>query len=347
MSRVVTPRIRALSGYTPGEQPPAGSRLIKLNTNENPYPASPEVAGAVEESISRLHLYPEPLSDGLRRKAAERYRVRTENVLVGNGSDEILALCFKACTAPGDRVAYPVPTYSLYRTLADLSECEAVEADARDGKVPAAVLEANASITLLCTPNSPLGYEIPLDQVRHVAGTTQGLVVVDEAYVDFGGTTALSLIEELENLLVLRTLSKSYSLAGARVGLAFAQPQLIAELCKVKDSYNVSRLAQAAGTAALNDVAWMEANVARVRITRERVREELMRLGFVVPPSAANFLWVECGAAGGAAVYRSLRDRGVLVRFFDVAGLRGGVRVTVGSDEDMDRFLEAIAEARP
>jgi histidinol-phosphate aminotransferase len=347
VSRVVRPRIRSLTGYAPGEQPPAGSRLIKLNTNENPYPASPEVARAVEESITRLHLYPEPLSDGLRRAAAERYGVRPERVLVGNGSDEILALCFKACAGPGDRVAYPVPTYSLYRTLAELSECEVVEVDARDGELPAAVMAADARITFLCTPNSPLGYEIPLVNVRRVAENTRGLVVVDEAYVDFGGTTALSLIDDLENLLVLRTLSKSYSLAGARVGLAFAQAGLINELCKVKDSYNVSRLAQAAGIAALSDVGWMEANVARVRMTRDRVRGELIRLGFVVPPSAANFLWVECAPLGGEKVYRALRERGVLVRFFDVSGLRGGVRVTIGSDDDMDRFLDAIAGVRP
>jgi histidinol-phosphate aminotransferase len=347
VSRVVRPRIRSLAGYVPGEQPPAGSRLIKLNTNENPYPASPEVARAVEESIARLHLYPEPLSDGLRRVAAERYGANPDNVLVGNGSDEILALCFKACTGPGDRVAYPVPTYSLYRTLADLSECEAVEAEARSGEVPAAVIEADAKITFLCTPNSPLGYEIPIEQVRRVAQATRGLVVADEAYVDFGGNTALALIEDLDNLLVLRTLSKSYSLAGARIGLAFAQPGLIAQLCKVKDSYNVSRLAQAAGIAALNDVGWMESNVARVKLTRDRVRKELIRLGFDVPPSAANFLWVDCGPTGGPAIYRFLRERGVLVRFFDAPALRNGVRVTIGGEEDMDRFLEAIADSRP
>jgi len=347
VSRVVRPAIRALTGYTPGEQPAAGTRLIKLNTNENPYPASPAVARAVEESITRLHLYPEPLSDGLRRKAAERYGVRQENVLVGNGSDEILAMCFKACAGPGDRVAYPVPTYSLYRTLADLSECQAVEVPARDGRVPNAVLEADARITFLCTPNSPLGYEIPLGEVRRVSAATRGLVVVDEAYVDFGGTSALPLLERLDNLLVLRTLSKSYSLAGARIGLGFGPAGVIAELCKVKDSYNVSRLAQAAGTAALEDSGWMETNVTRVRLTRERVRQELVRRGFEVPASAANFLWVECGPAGGEMVYRSLREQGVLVRFFDVPLLRGGIRVTIGSDEEMDRFLDAIAVVRP
>lgn len=347
MSPVIRPVIRALTGYTPGEQPAAGARLIKLNTNENPYPASPQVARAVEESITRLHLYPEPLADGLRRKAAERFGVRPENVLVGNGSDEILAICFKGCAGAGDRVAYPVPTYSLYRTMADLSECQVVEASARDGRVPDAIVDADARITLLCTPNSPLGYEIPLEEVRRVSAATRGLVVVDEAYVDFGGTSALSLLEGLENLLVLRTLSKSYSLAGARIGLAFAAADLIAELCKVKDSYNVSRLAQAAGVAALEDSGWMEANVTRVRLTRERVRRELIRRGFEVPPSAANFLWVEFGPAGGEAVYNTLREQGVLVRFFDAPLLRSGIRVTIGSDEEMDRFLAAIAVVRP
>jgi histidinol-phosphate aminotransferase len=209
-----------------------------------------------------------------------------------------------------------------------------------------AIVEADACITFLCTPNSPLGYEIPFAEILRVARRTNGLVVIDEAYVDFGGTTALPLLDETDNLLVLRTLSKSYSLAGARIGLAFANPELVAELCKVKDSYNVSRLAQAAGEAALADVAWMEANVARVRLTRDRVRSELLRLGFEVPTSAANFLWVDCGTLGGEPVYRALRERGVLVRFFDAPALRAGVRVTIGSDEDMDRFLVAIAECR-
>lgn len=319
--------------------------MVKLNTNENPYPASPTVVAAVERAAATLHLYPAPLADGLRRRAAARFGVGVDAVLVGNGSDELLSLCFKACTRPGDRVAYPWPTYSLYRTLADIAGCVAVEARAADGRVPEEVVDAKARITFLCTPNSPLGYEIPREQILEVARSTSGLVVVDEAYVDFGGVTALPLLEHLDNVLVLRTLSKSYSLAGARIGFAVGRPDLIAELCKVKDSYNVSALAQAAGCAALDDSEWTARNVMRVRATRERVREELHRMGLEAPSSAGNFLWVDCGAKGGAAVCLALREQGVLVRYFDAPGLYGGVRVTIGTDEQMDRFLDAMKTA--
>jgi len=344
MRSVVSSRIRGLSGYTPGEQPPAGARIIKLNTNENPYPASPKVARAVEAAVGRLHLYPEPLSDGVRRRAAALYGVTPENVLVGNGSDEILALCFKACCADGGRIAFSTPTYSLYRTLAEIAGVEVVEASTFDGHVPAALLGATANITFLCTPNSPLGYEIAADEVESVAERAQGLVVVDEAYVDFGGSTALALIAKHANLLVLRTLSKSFSLAGARIGLGFAEPALIGELAKVKDSYNVSRLAQAVGEAALEDPDWMRQNVARVIATRERVASELRAMGFRVPESSANFVWMDCSSLGGRAVYEALRRRGILVRFFDAPGLTDGVRVSIGTDEDMTRFLAAVAD---
>lgn len=342
-SRLIDSRIRALSGYVPGEQPGEGSTLIKLNTNENPYPASPAVAQAVAAAAARLHLYPEPLSNGLRKAAAHAWGVEEKCVIVGNGSDEILSLCVKACTRAGERIAFPSPTYSLYRTLAELAGCEVVEAPSRNGAVPRAISTAGARITFLCTPNSPYGYEISRDTIREVASASPGLVVVDEAYVDFGGTSALPLLSEFDNLLVLRTLSKSYSLAGARIGFGIAREDLIAELCKVKDSYNVSRLAQAAGEAALADTAWMKANVDRICRTRERARGELLSRGFEVLPSAANFLWVECGPGGGAEAYQRLRGAGVLVRAFDTAELRSGIRVTVGTDEQMDVFLAAMA----
>ncbi len=344
MSRVVSDRIRALDGYAPGERPSADARVIKLNTNENPYPASPKVVRAVEESLARLHLYPEPMSDGLRRAAASLYGVEPENILVGNGSDELLGLSFKACAPDGGRVAFPVPTYSLYRTLAELAGCEVVTATSLEGRVPPEVVAADADILFLCTPNSPLGYEIPVPELEDVAQRASGLVVIDEAYVDFGGTTALRLIDRFDNVLVLRTLSKSFSLAGARVGLAFGRVDLIRELAKVKDSYNVSRLAQAAGQAALEDPDWMESNASRVVVTRKRVAVALGAMGFAARPSAGNFLWVDCGAFGGRATYEGLRDRGILVRFFDAPALTSGVRVSIGTDADMDRFLTAITD---
>jgi len=339
---LVSARVRALEGYVPGEQP-VGGRLIKLNTNENPYPCSPLVARAIADEAGRLHLYPSPSAQALREKAAEVYGVRPGQVLVGNGSDELLAIVLRACVEPGDAVAWPVPTYSLYRTLAALVGARAVEVPGGDG-IPSALGAASPVVTFLCTPNSPTGRTLPMDAIEAYAASCSGLVVVDEAYIDFGGNSALSILGRHPNMVVTRTFSKSFSLAGLRLGLAFAHEDLIAEFLKVKDSYNVSRLGIAAGVAALEDRAWMEASVARVRATRARVSAALERAGLPAGESAANFLWVDCSARGGGkAVYDLLRSRGVLVRWFDADGLRAGVRVSIGTDEQMDAFLAALA----
>ncbi len=339
----VLERIQRIAGYQPGEQP-RDEGLVKLNTNENPYPPSPAVAEAVERAAGiGLELYPPPFADPLREAAAARYGVSPEQVLAGNGSDELLSICVRATVAPGDTIAYPVPTYSLYRTLAELAGASAREVPAEPGSVPESLAGSGARLIFVCSPNSPFGCPVAPADVGRLATTTDALVVADEAYIDFGGESALSLISRHQNLIVLRTFSKSFSLAGVRLGLAFANADLIAELAKVKDSYNVSRLAIAAGTAALEDYPWMERNVARVTATRERVVGELRAMGFGVPDSAANFFWVDCRKAGGGRrVYETLRVAGVLVRFFDSNDLRDGVRVTVGTDEAMDRLLDLM-----
>lgn len=342
---LVLPRIAEMVGYTPGEQPADESRLVKLNTNENPYPATPSVAEAVREAAAQLHLYPEPMADSLRNAAAERYGVVPESVLVGNGSDELLSIVLRACAGSEGRVAYGVPTYSLYRTLAETVGADIVEFPIeRDGEVAAGLAAGSADVSFLCTPNSPFGSTLDSDAVESVLRDASGVVVVDEAYGDFGGSTALPLLERWENLIVTRSFSKSFSLAGARLGLAFGAPALMAELAKVKDSYNISRLSLAAGLAALEDFAWMEANVRRVVATRARVVEALTARGWATRPTEANFFWMDCvGRGGGAQVYSQLREAGVLVRYFDRPGLDGGVRVTVGTDEQMDCFLDALA----
>jgi histidinol-phosphate aminotransferase len=345
VSDIVAPRVAALAGYVPGEQPADSERVIKLNTNENPYPPSAEIAGAVSEAASRLALYPAPLADPLREAAAERYGVTREQVLVGNGSDELLAICLRACACDGGSVAYPVPTYSLYSTLAAIEGATTVEVPMEPGgELPRELIDSDADVLFLCSPNSPYGTTIALEQIERAAAATRSLVVADEAYVDFGGETALRLLPAYPNLLVLRTFSKSFSLAGLRLGLAFGSTELVAQLAKVKDSYNVSRLAIAGGVAALQDYACMERSVAKVVSTRERVISRLRDAGYGIPESRANFFWMDCGAQGGATVYQRLRERGVLVRFFDTETLRGGVRVTVGTDEEMDVFLSALLD---
>ncbi len=332
-----------MRGYVPGEQPRSGS-VVKLNTNENPYPPSPEVAPAVARAAEGdLRLYPSPCADELREKAAEVYHVRSDQVLVGNGSDDLLAICLRACVGEGDEVAFTVPTYFVYRSLVEIVGARRTEiADSARGCVPDGLVASSAPIKLVCTPGSPYGSVIELDQIRRLAAASAGMVVVDEAYGDFAEGSALALLSEHSNLVVVRSLSKSFSLAGVRLGLAFACPQVISELVKVKDSYNVSRLAIAAGVAALGDMAWMRANVARVVATRGRVVEALRERDWTVRDSDANFFWMDCGGAGGRSVYDRLYDLGVLVRWFDEPGLRSGVRVSVGSDAEMDRFLDAL-----
>jgi histidinol-phosphate aminotransferase len=342
---LVSPRVRAMSGYTPGEQP-AGRKLIKLNTNENPYPCSPLVVEAIEREAHSLHLYPSPMADELRERAAEVYGVRPSQVMAGNGSDELLAIVLRACIEAGDAAAWVVPTYSLYRTLAELAGARIVEIDGDPSTIPAALAQAKARVTFLCTPNSPTGRSIASADIAAFAREAAGVVVVDEAYVDFGGKTALTMLDDHPNMVVSRTFSKSFSLAGLRLGLLFGHEDLLAELAKVKDSYNVSRLAIAAGVAALEDRAWMSSNVSRIRATRSRVTAALRRAGFGVEDSAANFLWVDCSSKGGGkAAYDRLRAGGVLARWFAGPRLEGGIRVSIGTDPDMDRFLELLGAA--
>lgn len=343
--QLVSARTAAMQGYVPGEQP-SDARLIKLNTNENPYACSPLVAEAIEAEARRLHLYPSPCADALRAKAAQIYDVREGQILVGNGSDELLSILVRACTQPGDVVAYPVPTYSLYRTLAEAAGARAVELPWQDDAIPPGLADVDARVIFLCSPNSPTGLALPLEEIAAFARRAACVVVVDEAYADFGTTTALSILDDHPNMMVLRTFSKSFSLAGLRLGLGFAGEELVAELVKIKDSYNVSRLAIAAGVAALEDHAWMRSNVARVRATRARVTARLRSAGFDVRDSSANFLWVDCqDHGGGKAVYDRLRQAGVLVRYFDQEGLRGGVRITIGTDDQMDRALAVLGAA--
>jgi histidinol-phosphate aminotransferase len=342
---LVSKRVRSIEGYTPGEQP-AGGPLVKLNTNENPYPCSPLVVEAIQTEAHRLHLYPSPMSDTLREKAAAVYKVKPSQVMAGNGSGELLAILLRACTEPGEAVAYPVPTYSLYRVLAELAGVKAIEVPADGSPIPKGVGDARARAVFLCTPNSPTGRALPLDSIAAFARTQEGVVVVDEAYVDFGGPSALTILADHPNMVVTRTFSKSFSLAGLRLGLLFGHEDLVAELAKVKDSYNVSRIAIAAGVAALDDLGWMQSNVARVRATRARVTAAMRHAGMAVEDSAANFLWVDCSKVGGGrAAYERLREGGVLARFFPGPGMDSHIRVSIGTDDEMDRFLSLLGAA--
>ena len=320
--------------------------MVKLNTNENPYPPSPHVLEAVTRAVNEgVRLYPDPEATALRRRAAETYDVTPDRIIVGNGSDELLALVLRATIDPGDRVAYPVPTYSLYDTMVATQGGEAVRLPfPSDFRLPSGLAATGARLTIVCNPNSPSGTLVPVGEIDALARSLTGLLVVDEAYVDFARESALGLVGRRENVLVVRTLSKSYSLAGLRIGLAFGHPDLIAGLRTVKDSYNVSRLAQTAGEAALGDPAWMQANVARIRATRGRLTADLAALGFQVLPSEANFVLARRPGHDLGPLARALAARDILVRHFAVPGLTDALRITVGTDAEVATLLAAIAE---
>ena len=343
----IRPLVSAMTGYVPGEQP-QDRRYIKLNTNENPYPPSPRVIAAVRAAAGdELRLYPDPLANALRDRAAAVYGLRRENILAGNGSDELLNLIVRACVGPGGRVAYPYPTYSLYDTLVTLQEGEAVHvAYPPDFSLPSGLVEAHAPVTFLCHPNSPSGTAVPIEAIRALAEQVAGLLVVDEAYVDFAEANALGLVHAYDNVIVLRTFSKSFALAGMRIGLAFAAPSIIAELLKVKDSYNVTRLSIVAATTALEDYGWMEANVARIRRTRQRLTEELRRRDYTVLPSQANFVLARRPGRNLEPVYAGLKERGVLVRYFSTPELADALRISVGTDEEVDALIGALDDLR-
>jgi histidinol-phosphate aminotransferase len=339
----IRPSIAAMDGYVPGEQP-QGRRYIKLNTNENPYPPSPRAIEAVRAAAcDDLRLYPEPMANAVRERAAKRYGLEIDNILVGNGSDELLSLILRACVGPHDRVVYPYPTYSLYDTLVAIQDGEVVHLPyPPDFKLPAGLAEAQGRVTMICHPNSPSGTAVPIADIEALARKLSGLVVVDEAYVDFSDHSALPLVQAHDNVLVLRTFSKSFSLAGMRIGLALGPAPLIAELLKVKDSYNVTRASIAAAAAALDDYEWMTANVARIRATRSRLTEALRGRGFRVLDSQANFVLARRPGDSLEPLYLQLKERGILVRYFRTPELFDALRITVGTEDQTDALLAAL-----
>ncbi|MFQ5683124.1 MAG: histidinol-phosphate transaminase [Candidatus Binatia bacterium] len=346
MSRYLRKNIADLEGYVAGEQPQNGN-IIKLNTNENPYPPSPRVLSAIRKATDRsLRLYPEPLGDHLRSLAASTYGVRPENVLAGNGSDELLSILARCFVGEGDQVAYPVPTYTLYDTLIAIQGGKTVRLDYLPGfAVPDGLYSQTAALTFLCNPNSPSGTLISLREIERLARSVSGILVVDEAYIDFAEgeeKSSIPLIRGLSNLVVLRSFSKSFSLAGLRIGLAFAAEEIIAGMTKVKDSYNVNRLSLVGATAALLDLPWMAHNVRRIQRTRKRLVRKLKSMGFQVYPSAANFVLARKEGQSLEGVYEELKRRMILVRYFDVPGLKDSLRITVGTTQETQKLLHEM-----
>jgi histidinol-phosphate aminotransferase len=341
--------VRGVEPYTPGEQPQASRHVVKLNTNENPYPPSQAVLDALHDAVDeRLRLYPDPEARTLRVEAARLYGLPPECILAGNGSDELLALVLRALVDPGDRVAFPVPTYSLYETLVAVQGGTVVEVPwPSDWSLPRELERADAKVTFLCNPNSPSGTIVPLDQIERLADRVAGILVVDEAYADFGPVTALGLVGCRRNVVVLRTLSKAYSLAGLRVGLAFGDPALLRGLRTVKDSYNLDRLSQVAACAALRDRTAFDAAISRVCRTRARLTDALRAHGYLVPESYANFVLARRPGVDQSGLAGALAESDILVRHFWTHGLGDALRISVGTDEEIDVLLTALARLAP
>lgn len=339
--------VRELQPYTPGEQPRVPG-LIKLNTNENPYPPTPAIGEALSRSADRLRLYPDPVCWELREEIARLHGCRPEQVFVGNGSDEILSLCARAFVEPDGTIGYFVPSYSLYPVLAAIADV-ATQPVSLGPEFSWAMPEGyEASLFFLTTPNAPTGILYPRECVEAFCERFSGVVVLDEAYADFARYHFLDLALRLENTLAVRSLSKSYSLAGLRVGYAVGPAELIEALFKIKDSYNVGRLAQEIALVALREQAHMRRNVEAICRTRERIRGELERRGFWVSPSQTNFLWTRPPPPWTAArLFHAFRKANILVRHFPGPDTEQYLRITVGTDAEMDALLRAFDSLGP
>jgi histidinol-phosphate aminotransferase len=342
----IRPEIERIAGYIPGEQPRAG-KFIKLNTNENPYPCSPAVQRAIGAAIKTgLQRYPDPMATAFRARASELLGVAPDWILCGNGSDDILTIVTRAFVGQGDLLRLPYPSYILYKTLAHLQGAEAEEVHFRSdwtlGGDFAAPRE-RLKLAFLPNPNSPSGTLVSPERVRELAGALPCPLLVDEAYADFADLNCLSLVRENERIMVSRSLSKSYALAGLRFGYIVAQPQVIEQLIKVKDSYNCDTLSIAGATAAIDDQAWLAENRAKILATRSRLNHRLRELGFEVVESQANFVWAIHPRRPANDLYEQLKAAQVLVRYMNYADWGDGIRISVGSDEQIDALLTLLS----
>lgn len=346
MSRFLRKAYQSLEVYTPGEQP-RDKKYIKLNTNESPFPPSPQVLEAVAKEAGDLQLYSDPECTALRRTAADLFGIKPENIFCGNGSDEVLNFAFSAFCDETKGMAFPSISYGFYPVFGDLYglDCTAVPLKDDFSIDPADYFGLDKNI-VIANPNAPTGMLLSVDQVRQILDANRdNLVIIDEAYVDFGGKSCLPLIAEYDNLLVVQTFSKSRSLAGARLGFGFAQPEIIADLNRVKYStnpYNINRCTLAAGTAALLSQDYYDKNCRKIIENRAFTTDALQKLGFEVLPSKANFIFARHPQLPGEALYRTLKDMGILVRHFSREEITDFVRITIGSAEQMQALIAAI-----
>ncbi len=344
-------RMKTLTPYVPGEQP-QDRKYIKLNTNENPYPPSPKIDGLLKNfDIERLRLYPDPLADTLRQKIALKYDVKKENVFVGNGSDEVLSFAFYAFFDSTDGpLLFPEFTYSFYPVYCDFYSIDYLTVPLR--KDFSLDIKAYLDIKKSCgiifpNPNAPTGIYLPIGDLITLLENfpPNKVVVVDEAYIDFGGQSAAGLIERFKNLLVVQTLSKSMSLAGLRMGFAIGDKGLIDSLFTVKDSFNsypVDMLAQKVSEIAIEDNTYYKAITGEIIDDREMLSKALAKIGWEVLPSTANFVFARKKGVAGKIVYQTLKQKGILVRYFDIEGIKDFVRITIGTGDQLSALIKEV-----
>ncbi len=346
MSRFFSQKHKNLIPYTPGEQP-RDMQYIKLNTNESPFPPSPAVVAAVAVESERLQLYSDPTCDALVKATAARFGVGEDMVVFGNGSDEILNFAFMAFADQNRPLVFPDITYGFYPVFADLNGIPYTAIPLKeDFTIDPADYTKPGNTVVIANPNAPTGLSLPLSAIETIlAADPNRVVIVDEAYVDFGGESAVPLVHTYDNLLVVQTFSKSRSMAGARLGFAIGSPALIQDLNTIRYStnpYNVNRMTMAAGAAALADDAYYMQNARTIAETRQWTAAQLEALGFSALPSKANFVFATHPAMGGQALYLALKERGILVRHFNKERLHPYVRITIGTMEQMQTFIDTV-----
>jgi histidinol-phosphate aminotransferase len=337
--------VERTAGYTPGFQPEA-TAVVKLNTNENPYPPSPRVMETLARiKPEQLRRYPDPLGTAFREAAARLNGVQPENIMCCNGGDDLLSIAVRAFCDEGRPLAYPVPTYSLYPVLARLQNCKAIEIPFGEKfDLPAPLAANGAALTIVCNPNAPTGSFIPVEELASLADRLAGVLLIDEAYVDFAEQNCAALVRDFNNVIVLRSLSKGYSLAGLRFGYAIAPKGLIDGLIKVKDSYNVDALAIALATAALKDQAYFRQNVEKIKKERTALSEQLRALGFAVPDSHSNFVFARLKHGSAARIQEQLAERNIFVRYWKAPGIADKLRISIGTKEQNATLMAALKE---
>ena len=343
MNSPFLPHIDRMSGYAPGEQPRGGG-VTKLNTNENPYPPSPKALEAIASGLAEsLRKYPDPVGTDFRGAAARHHGVDPNMILTGNGSDDLLTILTRAFVGPGDAIVSPSPSYILYKTLAEIQGARIVEVPFREDWTidPVEFSKTGARLAFLANPNSPSGTVLSPEVMAEIAQRLDVPLVVDEAYADFAPTHCVSLVKTHPNVIVTRTLSTGYSLAGLRFGYLIARPEIIEGLIKVKDSYNCDTLSLLGATAALLDQPHFQRNRDAILATRARLTEALRALGFRVVDSHANFVWC-VNHPQAESIYGALKERRILVRLMKYDGHAPGLRISVGTDQEIDLLLDAL-----